>query len=786
MTSTISVEIKTDAKPQDVVDELINIALPRKPQDLRNSSAIQVIVDGAKQLPVQGGPSKNPGAMLTDAEKTFLKQLVIGNDPEELKLMDLTDVQRAYADYLLKGGGATLSPAEKGLLGDIVTLDPGSLKGMNLTDAQKEFAEKLLGGNASIGEAVDGEGGAGTQASSDHATAGQQAVPRQAGTMSNQQAPSGPVNSVPGRQAPSGQQSPLGQAAPKPGQQTSVRPQASMGQHNATNTADVAGTGNPQKSYANGDFITSNGYEDPVEGPKAILGPPPAEDDPYGEAANGLNSNTRRLPGDERSAEEIIDSNYTLANLANGHKERLKKVVGDFENDADAAWRASVAINQIQNYDSDGNVVRGYQPYNGSIDGLLEEGGQVDGTEAERLGLFFTQGYSSLKGGDAMINGLPPSGPSDFDRFSERPEGDERSAEEIISDTPVLAHLAEREKQKLKESVGDFETDADAAFRASEVLNLIQNCNYDGSERDGEITERVDGYYDQEGGADEGTQAKLLEDFFYYGFGVLENMEVDFEAKDGSARLRKAVLDEPLLKMSEAVMNGDVDAMKEAMNDTYLDVNRPVPGQGEGNGLLVAAMDSEDPSAAVQFLVEDAGIDLATAMTDDDGNTFRLPDMAEDAGHKDISIYLQNQMNRQLLQAAQGGDSDRIGALVSAGADPHMQVSPGVSLLDYAAHSGDFDLTKAILEAVPEADRAEVINAPNENGLTTVLAAAAGMSPGSLGGADVYEYLTELGGDTSVVDPQSGITASELFESRTVEGMSAQPDVSVEQPAEQS
>ena len=58
----------------------------------------------------------------------------------------------------------------------------------------------------------------------------------------------------------------------------------------------------------------------------------------------------------------------------------------------------------------------------------------------------------------------------------QRPKDDNRSAQEIIDDSPLLKNLGNQSgvKDKLRERVGDFEHDADAAYRATQVLDHIE------------------------------------------------------------------------------------------------------------------------------------------------------------------------------------------------------------------------------------------------------------------------------------------------------------------------
>ena len=63
-----------------------------------------------------------------------------------------------------------------------------------------------------------------------------------------------------------------------------------------------------------------------------------------------------------------------LANLAPEDQERLKKQVGDFENDADAAWRAATVLKLVQTYDADGKPLYNDEIDNGRIDGFKRAG----------------------------------------------------------------------------------------------------------------------------------------------------------------------------------------------------------------------------------------------------------------------------------------------------------------------------------------------------------------------------------------------------------------------------
>ena len=119
----------------------------------------------------------------------------------------------------------------------------------------------------------------------------------------------------------------------------------------------------------------------------------------------------KRPPNDERSPEEIIKANPTLANLQPVDKEELKEAIGgDFEKDPDKAFEASAVINHIENFDGDGKIIEGDKVGDGKISGWFKKNrkdarsGANPNTEAGRFQDFIKDGYDSLKGG-AMSDG---------------------------------------------------------------------------------------------------------------------------------------------------------------------------------------------------------------------------------------------------------------------------------------------------------------------------------------------------------------------------------------------
>jgi len=119
-----------------------------------------------------------------------------------------------------------------------------------------------------------------------------------------------------------------------------------------------------------------------------------------------------------------------------------------------------------------------------------------------------------------------------------RPPGDNRSAEQIIDDNPVLKNLGNQKdikREQLKERFGDWtdankdpKSRADAAYNMACVLNSIKSLNArDGSERK-EISanDKIEGIT-KSGDARHGTEAGVLKDIAEQGLKMLpENKQL--------------------------------------------------------------------------------------------------------------------------------------------------------------------------------------------------------------------------------------------------------------------
>ncbi|MCO4318566.1 type III effector HrpK [Phyllobacterium sp. 21LDTY02-6] len=242
------------------------------------------------------------------------------------------------------------------------------------------------------------------------------------------------------------------------------------------------------------------------------------------------------LPDDDkRSAQDIIDDSDLLKNLGNqsGVKDMLKDRVGDFEKDADAAYRAAQLLEHVERLDESGKRIAGNDVDNGSIDGFTNSGEARHGTEAGRLQDFGKYGFSNLKGKltDVSTAGDDKEAREQAEKVGikwELPDDDKRSAQDIIDDSPLLKNLGNQSgvKDMLKERVGDFEKDADAAYRASQVLDRITMYDEKGNSLSGSDVSNtsIDGFT-KSGEAYNGTEAGRLQDFGKYGFEVLKDVK---------------------------------------------------------------------------------------------------------------------------------------------------------------------------------------------------------------------------------------------------------------------
>ncbi|MFE0756803.1 type III effector HrpK domain-containing protein [Inquilinus sp. NPDC058860] len=253
-------------------------------------------------------------------------------------------------------------------------------------------------------------------------------------------------------------------------------------------------------------------------------------------AAKDAGIRWQRPEGDKRSAQDIIDDTPLLRGLGNqsGVRDMLEdRVGGDIDTDADAAFRAAQVLDHVETFDENGNRIAGNDIDNGRIDGFTKGGDARHGTEAGRLQDFGKYGFSNLKGElqDLASVGDDPEARAQAEKVGlkwELPDDDKRSAQEIIDDSPLLKNLGNQSgvKDMLKERVGDFETDADAAYRASQVLDRITMVDEKGNALSGGDVSNtsIDGFT-KSGEARHGTEAGRLQDFGKYGFSTLPDVK---------------------------------------------------------------------------------------------------------------------------------------------------------------------------------------------------------------------------------------------------------------------
>ncbi|MCJ2012392.1 type III effector HrpK domain-containing protein, partial [Methylobacterium sp. J-076] len=279
---------------------------------------------------------------------------------------------------------------------------------------------------------------------------------------------------------------------------------------------------------------SQTGTDSTSEGPKANSATtpvPPLPDAAKRKAAADKGIKWELPKDDKRTAQDIIASSPALMSLENqnGTKDQLKAQVGDFENDPNAAYRAKQVLEHIEKIDYNGNRYTGGESVNGHIDGFDKKGHAGKGSEAKRLEAFGKDGFSALKG--RLRDPASAAGDTQARRVAESigiewelPKGDNRSAQDIINQTPVLKQLGNQSQisEMLKEQVGDYETDPSAAYRAKQVLEHVKS--YDKSGRSINTKESKDGYIHGFKGETpiDGSESERLVNFGKTGFSSLK------------------------------------------------------------------------------------------------------------------------------------------------------------------------------------------------------------------------------------------------------------------------
>jgi hypothetical protein len=220
---------------------------------------------------------------------------------------------------------------------------------------------------------------------------------------------------------------------------------------------------------------------------------------------------TGKPEGDNRTADDIMEANPILKEMADQKGDLFEKAKAQFgdwtsanpdpKSRADAAYNVACVMNQGKANKEAADAELAKNP-NKVIDGV---GGEQRGGK--------------------------PTGPTG------RPEGDTRSADDIINANPALKNLGNQkdiEQDNLKKQCGDWtsanpdpKSRADAAYNAAKVLNWIDSSkNRDGEDRDSVNGGVGDGNIEgitNDGDARHGTEAGNLKDFAEQGYGALKD-----------------------------------------------------------------------------------------------------------------------------------------------------------------------------------------------------------------------------------------------------------------------
>ncbi|MEP7453973.1 type III effector HrpK domain-containing protein [Phyllobacterium sp. SB3] len=339
-------------------------------------------------------------------------------------------------------------------------------------------------------------------------------------------------------------------------------------------------------------------------------------DDNTRKQAEALGIEWDRPEGDNRSAKYIIENSPMLKDLIdheNGGKGRpdvgdmkdgLKKLVGDYENDSDAAFRADQVLEHIEKFDGDGKLISGKDVGNGKIDGITDSDQVKNGTEAGRLKDLGKYGFEHLKGDLVKSNTMwgDPKAREEAARLGINwvaPEGDNRSAEDIINDNPLLKNLGNQSgvKDKLRDRVGDFEHDRDAAYRAVQVLEHIEKFDGDGKELDGKKVGngKIDDFT-KSGEARHGTESGRLQDFGKYGF---ENLKGELPEKLNPKDNKEARKEAEAHGIKWERPKGDERSAKEILDDNHLLKN--LENHGDAKDMLKERVGDYERDADAAF-----------------------------------------------------------------------------------------------------------------------------------------------------------------------------------------
>lgn len=201
-----------------------------------------------------------------------------------------------------------------------------------------------------------------------------------------------------------------------------------------------------------------------------------------------------------------------------------------------------------------------------------------------------------------------------------------------------------------------------------------------------------------------------------------------------------------------------------AKNYDNFDVNsRDLDGQ---TALYFAGL--TDNKDLINSLINDGHIDV-TSLDDANESAYQYidhvlkstPDSSEPGSEsmrlKEGSGLIRDSITNQLNQAVKDGKEEDALAAIAAGADPQAgSGNVNISLLSYAAGKSDSNTVKALVNAIPESDRAAFINQKGADGRTAMHSAA------DAGDTVSYQFLKSAGGDETI-KADNGKSAKDLL-----------------------
>ena len=398
---------------------------------------------------------------------------------------------------------------------------------------------------------------------------------------------------------------------------------------------------------------------------------------PGGKAGSALSETTERPAGDDRSADDIKDDHPVLDSLSSEDANRLKFWFGDFdfEKDADAAYRAAAAIENVKRYDSDGASI-----YDEDVNS-----DKIEKSEEDRFDRLLDKGPSALEGDGSW---------DDFHvtEKTELTDDIEMSAKDILEGNTTWNALAVPQRRALLELEPDLYTDPNAAYRSTQALNHIQVWDQDGNAQSADKDGKLDGFKSKIRGKDEKHDPT----------NALNDDGIDWAVSSHS---------DTKARQFETLIRDGYDSLK----------GTPAPNL---NGDIAEGRRQE-------------GLDDA------------------------------------LKDAVKDGNAGDVSELIEDGANPGTEIMDGVDILFYAAGTGNVDTLEAIRESVSDTEWHDLIDKQGVNGETPVMAAMVNLSAENIGEngsfLDAANYLIDKGADTTI-ENNIGLSVEDLIDRSSTGG----------------